>query len=107
MPVQHLPQHPFAHAVALLERLRQAPGEFDHPVVQPVLHRVSQRRMDYLTASFRQAGLPRLDAQNRARLTYAAYVGFLQLSLQLGQPRLHHDEFEAYVGHVMATLIPA
>ena len=78
----------------------------DHPVVQPVLHRVSQRRLDYLTASFRQAGLPRLDAQNRARLTYAAYVGFLQLSLQLGQPRLHHDEFEAYVGHVMTTLIP-
>ncbi|GIX37008.1 TetR/AcrR family transcriptional regulator [Silanimonas lenta] len=79
----------------------------DHPVVQPVLARVSQRRMDYLAASFRQAGLPRLEAINRARLTYAAYVGFLQLSLQLGQPRLHHDEFEAYVGHVMDTLIPA
>lgn len=78
----------------------------DHPVVKPVLSRVSKRRLDYLTASFRQAGLSRLDAQNRARLTYAAYVGFLQLSLQLGQPRLHHDEFEAYVAHVMATLIP-
>lgn len=78
----------------------------DHPVVKPVLSRVSERRLDYLTASFRQAGLPRLEAQNRARLTYAAYVGFLQLSLQLGQPRLHHDEFEAYVGHVMTTLIP-
>ena len=78
----------------------------DHPVVQPVLQRVSKQRLDYLAASFRQAGLPRLDAQNRARLTYAAYVGFLQLSLQLGQPRLHHDEFEAYVAHVMSTLIP-
>ncbi|KFN50947.1 TetR/AcrR family transcriptional regulator [Arenimonas composti] len=79
----------------------------DHPVVQPVLHRVSQQRMDYLAASFRQSGLPRIDAQNRARLTYAAYVGFLQLSLQLGQPRLHQEEFETYVDHVMATLIPA
>jgi AcrR family transcriptional regulator len=78
----------------------------DHPVVKPVLGRVSKRRLDYLTASFRQAGLSRLDAQNRARLAYAAYVGFLQLSLQLGQPRLHHDEFEAYVSHVMTTLIP-
>ncbi|GAB3728815.1 TetR/AcrR family transcriptional regulator [Silanimonas algicola] len=78
----------------------------DHPVVQPVLARVSQRRMDYLAASFRQAGMPRLEAINRARLTYAAYVGFLQLSLQLGQPRLHHDEFEAYVTHVMDALIP-
>jgi AcrR family transcriptional regulator len=78
----------------------------DHPVVKPVLERVSQRRLDYLTASFRQAGLGRVDAQNRARLAYAAYVGFLQLSLQLGQPKLHHDEFEAYVAHLMATLIP-
>ena len=78
----------------------------DHPAVQPVLSRVSERRLDYLTASFRQAGLPRLEAQQRARLTYSAYVGFLQLSLQLAQPRLHHDEFEAYVGHVMTTLIP-
>ena len=78
----------------------------DHPVVKPVLERVSQRRLDYLTASYRQAGLNRIDAQNRARLAYAAYVGFLQLSLQLGQPRLHHDEFEAYVSHVTTTLIP-
>ena len=78
----------------------------DHPVVKPVLSRVSQRRLDYLTASFRQAGLGRQDAQNRARLAYAAYVGFLQLALQLGQPRMHHDEFEAYVSHVAATLIP-
>jgi AcrR family transcriptional regulator len=78
----------------------------DHPTVQPVIGRVAQRRFDYLTASFRQAGLSRTDAQHRARLAYAAYVGFLQLSLQLNQPRLHHDEFEAYVEHVMATLIP-
>ena len=78
----------------------------DHPTVAPVIGRVSQRRFDYLTASFRQAGLSRTDAQHRARLAYAAYVGFLQLSLQLHQPRLQHDEFEAYVEHVMATLIP-
>ena len=54
-----------------------------------------------------QAGLNRAEAQHRARLAYAAYVGFLQLNLQLQQPRLQHDEFEAYVAHVMATLIPA
>ena len=78
----------------------------DHPTVAPVIGRVSQRRFDYLAASFRQAGLSRTEAQHRARLAYAAYVGFLQLSLQLHQPRLQHDEFEAYVEHVMATLIP-
>jgi AcrR family transcriptional regulator len=78
----------------------------DHPVVKPVLGRISVRRMDYLAASFRQAGMARLDAQNRARLAYAAYVGFLQLALQLGQPRLHREELDAYVSHVAATLIP-
>ena len=79
----------------------------DHPAVQPVIDRVSKRRLDYLIASFRQAGLSRTDAQHRARLTYAAYVGFLQLSLQLGQPKMTHEEFEAYLAHVIDTLIPA
>lgn len=78
----------------------------DHPAVQPVMARVSQRRLDYLTASFRQAGLGRSDARHRARLAYAAYVGFLQLSLQLQQSRPPREEFEAYVEHMMATLIP-
>ena len=78
----------------------------DHPAVQPVIVRVSGRRLDYLTASFRQAGLSRTDAQHRARLLYAAYVGFLQLNLQLHQMRMQHEEFEAYVEHMMATLIP-
>ncbi|MDZ4348761.1 MAG: helix-turn-helix domain-containing protein [Xanthomonadaceae bacterium] len=78
----------------------------DHPLVKPVIERVSKQRLDYLTASYRQAGMGRADAINRARLSYAAYVGFLQLSLQLHQPRLDHDEFEAYVDHVMSTLIP-
>ena len=78
----------------------------DHPAVGPVIGPVSQRRLGFLGASFRQTGLMRTEAQHRARLAYAAYVGFLQLSLQLHQPRLAHDEFEAYVEHVMDTLIP-
>ncbi len=79
----------------------------DHPVVQPVIGRVSERRLEYLAAAFRQAGLPRTAAGHRARLAYAAYVGFLQLNLQLRQARLQQDEFDAYVEHMMATLIPS
>ncbi len=78
----------------------------DHPAVQPVIDRISQRRLDYLVAMFRQAGLQRTDATHRARLAYAAYVGFLQLSLQLQQPRMTSDEFETYLEHVISTLIP-
>ncbi len=78
----------------------------DHPIVNPVIERVSQRRLEYLTASFRQAGLGRAGAQHRARLAYAAYVGFLQLNRQLQRQRMQHDEFEDYVEHMMDTLIP-
>jgi len=76
----------------------------EHPAVAPVILRVSQRRLDYLTASFRQAGLGRGESQNRARLTYAAYVGFLQLRPH--QPKMTHEEFEEYLEHVINTLIP-
>ncbi|NYZ62495.1 TetR/AcrR family transcriptional regulator [Luteimonas deserti] len=79
----------------------------DHATVNPVIERVSKRRLDYLTASFRQAGLGREDAQHRARLTYAAYVGFLQLNLQLHQARMQQEEFDAYVEHLAQTLVPA
>jgi AcrR family transcriptional regulator len=93
-----------ARAHVIYTELLKAP---DHPVVQPVVQRVSKRRLDYLVIAFRQVGMPRADAQNRARLTYAAYVGFLQLALHMSEPRLQHAEYDAYVDHVMATLIPA
>ncbi|MEO8673843.1 MAG: TetR/AcrR family transcriptional regulator [Tahibacter sp.] len=78
----------------------------DHPIVQPVMSRVSQRRIDFLTIAYRQAGLERRTASYRARLAYAAYAGFLQLSMQLGLPRLSHAEFDEYVDHAIATFVP-
>ncbi|HEY9130763.1 MAG TPA: helix-turn-helix domain-containing protein [Dyella sp.] len=79
----------------------------DHPQVVPVMARVSQRRMEFLHTAYTQAGLPQTEALNRARLTYAAYVGFLQLNFTLGLPRISHEEFDAYVEHMIRTLIPA
>lgn len=58
----------------------------DHPAVRPVIDRVSQRRLDYLIASFRQAGLSRTDAQHRARLAYAAYVAFCSFPCNCNSP---------------------
>jgi len=79
----------------------------DHSLVQPLMERVSRRRMEFLTRAYREIGMDKRVAAQRARLAYAAYVGFLQLTLQLGMPRLDHAEFEDYVEHVIATLIPA
>jgi AcrR family transcriptional regulator len=78
----------------------------DHPLVRPTMMRVSQRRMDFLETAFREAGLDQDAARHRARLTYAAYVGFLQLNLTLELPHLSHEQYEAYVEHVIATLVP-
>lgn len=79
----------------------------DHPVVQPVMARVSQRRIHFLMQAYRSLNFSRKDAMNRARLAYSAYVGFLQLMLQLKLTRMSVEEFDAYVGHVVETLIPA
>lgn len=79
----------------------------DHPQVAPVMARVSQRRIEFLSHSFREAGMPPIPALHRARLTYAAYTGFLQLNFTLGLPRISHTDFDADVEHMIATLIPA
>lgn len=79
----------------------------DHPVVAPVMERVSQERMSYLARVFEQAGMQLEPAQHRARLAYSTYVGFLQLTLQFRSSRLSSDVFDAYVGHVIDTLVPA
>jgi AcrR family transcriptional regulator len=78
----------------------------DHPLVVPVMARVSKRRTEFLHTAYTEAGMEPNTALNRARLTYAAYVGFLQLNFTLGLPRLTHEEFDAYVEHTIATLIP-
>ena len=79
----------------------------DHPLVQPVIERISRRRLDLLTLAYRQAGFERRAAGHRARLAYTAYTGFLQLNQRHGMPRMDHEDYEAYVEHVIETLIPA
>ncbi len=76
----------------------------DHPKIQTLMARVAQRRMDFLTLAYRQAGMEREAAAHRARLTYAAYVGFLQMNVHLGVPRMDQEHYDAYVEHVIRTL---
>ena len=39
-------------------------------------------------------------------MTYAVYVGFLQLELPKFRQREQSEDFAAYIDHIMATLIP-
>nr|WP_240623908.1 TetR/AcrR family transcriptional regulator [Ahniella affigens] len=81
-------------------------NQVDHPIVQPIMQRLSQKRIAFLGLAYRALGLNRRESMNRARLAYAAYVGFLQLMLQMKLPRMTTEEYEEYVQHVAETLIP-
>lgn len=78
----------------------------DHPLVVPLMAHVSRRRLEFLGQAYRDAGMVEAEAIHRARLTYAAYVGFMQINMTLGLPRLDHEAFDAYVEHLIATLVP-
>jgi len=79
----------------------------DHPMVEPLLERVAERRMEHIKAAFCEIGFDPAEASHRARLTYSTYLGFLQLQRHHQAPNLSSEEFEAYMTHVIATLIPA
>ena len=79
----------------------------DHPMVEPLLERVAKRRIRYIEAAFAEIGFDADEALHRARLTYSTYLGFLQLKAQHQTPNLSSGEFEDYMTHVIATLIPA
>jgi AcrR family transcriptional regulator len=49
------------------------------PVVSPVLHRVTERRVAFLTQVYAELGLPPATARHQALTAYAAYVGWVQL----------------------------
>ena len=79
----------------------------DHALVKPIMTRVVKKRLEFLAHAFRQTGLERQQAQHRALLCYSVYAGFLQTTMQLGYPRFNeHSEFEAFIDHLIATLIP-
>lgn len=79
----------------------------DHPLVQPVIERISRRRLALLTAAYAEAGFEPRAAQHRARLAYTAYSGFLQLNQRHGMPRMDQEEYQDYIDHVIETLVPA
>jgi AcrR family transcriptional regulator len=51
----------------------------DHPVVMPVLHRVTAQRIGYIAALYRELGLPTAAARRRAVIAYTTYLGWLDL----------------------------
>jgi AcrR family transcriptional regulator len=51
----------------------------DHPAVQPVLDRVTRRRIGFTARLFERLGVSRPEAKRRALFAYSAYLGHAQL----------------------------
>ena len=54
-------------------------GQADDPVIGPTVVRATAERLEFLTRTYRDLGLPRERAAARARLAYAAYLGISHL----------------------------
>lgn len=77
----------------------------DDPRVGPVLKRVTSRRIEYLAEAFEELGLALSEGRRRATLVYSSYVGYLQLQAQGLVPERDEPEFDAYIEHVIDSLI--
>jgi AcrR family transcriptional regulator len=76
-----------------------------HPTVQPVLERVTCRRIRFAARLFQRLGLPPAEARRRALLAYSAYLGHAQLVH--ATPRLlprTRPARNAYLDDVLAAL---
>ena len=76
----------------------------DHPLVAPVLARITARRLDYLAGMFRELGFPPGEARQRSLLAYTAYLGHAQLAHATPDAAPTGEAPPAYVDTVIATL---
>ena len=76
----------------------------EHPVIGPALERVTHRRLELLTAIYRDCGLDADEASHRAMLAYSAYIGLFHVLSAVGT--VAAGDRSAYVEHLVATLIP-
>lgn len=80
-------------------------GHADDEVAGPVLRRVTERRLGYLTEQLTQLGLPKSKARRRALLAYGTYLGHAQIgrSAPAALPRTAAAR-RAHVDEAIATL---
>jgi AcrR family transcriptional regulator len=81
-------------------------GAATHPLVKPVVDRVTRRRLDYIAQAYAQLGFSRPDARRRALLFYSSYLGLFAY-LRVGLGRTFSDaEMRAYTEQVLEALVP-
>jgi len=81
-------------------------AERDHPVIGPVIDRVTQARLDYLERIFVDIGFEPAQARNRALLSYSAYVGHYQLAATAPERVPAGAKLAVYVTDLVDALVP-
>ena len=76
-----------------------------HPLVKPVVQRVTERRLRYLTDRYVEMGFPRARARRRAVMLYLGYIGVFD-ALRLGVVELTDEQLLAHGREVLSTLVP-
>ncbi len=90
------------HAGNRIELALQATAT--HPLVAPVLARVTRRRLDYLAEQFAALGFPPEGARQRSLLAYTAYLGHAQLVHAAPDSAPSGAELPSYIDAVITTL---
>lgn len=75
-----------------------------HPLVKPVVDRVTQRRLGYFAEAYRQLGYPKARARRRATMLYLSYIGLFDC-LRLGLTDMTDAELAAHADEVLSTLV--
>jgi AcrR family transcriptional regulator len=76
------------------------------PRIAPVVRRVSERGLQFLTDCYQALGLSPHDANQWATMAYSFYLGTLQVRRDQTEKLPAGDEYQAYVRFVTARLLP-
>lgn len=77
----------------------------DHPLVAPVLRRVTERRIGYIAEQYELAGLSPEEARTRATVGFTAWLGRVQLGHAVPNA-MSADENARYLDHLLEMLLP-
>jgi AcrR family transcriptional regulator len=77
-----------------------------HPLVKPIVQRVTERRLRYFTDRYVELRFPPRRARRRAIMLYLSYIGLFD-SLRLGVVDMSDDELVSHAGEVLSTLVHA
>lgn len=81
-------------------------GSATHPLVKPVVERVTRRRLDYIAASYVELGFSPSRARRRALAFYSSYLGlfdYVRVGLDGGLTRA---ELRRYTKELLDALVP-